>query len=243
MSSVAFGLLFLASLTLRSIAATGGVVEIGVLNDDDLVSWIFQSPMPVGAAQAQPGCDVAKYGETSSCRNIVITNSAAETVVLEIQVSGAGFEKPLYGDPGRYDFGGPPPRPNVEPCSDHLAPGVSCYQPIGFSPRDSGVSIGRVEVRVTGTDKTVTRSYELTATADYPPDLEAADQVRKAHLDELMRISHVARVSLDDSGDEIAIDVEVAHEEDIPKVEREVPPRLGGYRVEVTQKLEESWAL
>jgi hypothetical protein len=96
-------------------------------------------------------------------------------------------------------------------------------------------------VRVTGSGEVVTKSYELTATADYPPDLAAADRVRKAHFDELMRISHIARVSLDDSADDIAIDVEVAHDEDIAAVERQVPPRLDGYRVEVTRKIEEGW--
>ena len=231
-------------MTVRTIiAAEPGNVHIYVLSDEELTSWIYHSPLPSGAATTELACDVTKYGDTSSCRNILVRNDSAETVGIEIQVSGSGFEEPPYGEIGRYDFGGPPPRSDAHPCSEMLAPGANCYQWIAFSPCDSGVSIGRVEVRVTGSGNPITRTYELTATADYPPELEAADQVRKAHLDELMRISHVARVSLDDSAGDIAINVEVAHEEDIPKVEREVPPRLGGYRVEVTLKLEEGWAL
>jgi len=243
MGSSVLGLVLLTSLAMRPVAADTNSVRIDILSDDELTNWIDQSPIPAGAERAEPSCGRAKYEETSSCQNAVITNGSDETVAIEIQVSGSGFEDPPSGEIGRFDFGGRSRRPNVNLCSVALGPGASCYQPLAFSPRNSGVSIGRVEVRVSGKGTPVTRVYELAGVAEYPPDLEAADQVRKEYLDELMRISHVARVSLDDSGDDIAIDVEVAHEEDIPKVEREVPPRLGGYRVEVTQKLEESWGL
>jgi hypothetical protein len=58
-----------------------------------------------------------------------------------------------------------------------------------------------------------------------------------------MRIPHVVRVALDNSSGEIVIDIEVAHPEDIPRVERAAPPRLGGYRVEVIEEIARSWGM
>jgi hypothetical protein len=58
-----------------------------------------------------------------------------------------------------------------------------------------------------------------------------------------MRIPHVVRVALDNSSGEIVIDIEVAHPEDIPRVERAAPTRLGGYRIEVIEKIERAWAM
>jgi hypothetical protein len=112
-----------------------------------------------------------------------------------------------------------------------------------FSPLHHGNSLGHLEVITGGAAQRVVKTYELSAVGDYPPELEAADEVLRRHETELLKIPHVLRLSLDDSDDDIAIDVEVAGEQDIEKVEREVPPRLGGYRVEVTEKLEDSWDL
>ena len=143
-----------------------------------------------------------------------------------------------------FSFGGPPcEQRTIDNQCETLDPGHSCYQDIEFWPRDSGLSTGHIEVQVAGSGAPIAKSYELVATAEYPPDLAAADQVRKAHLDELMRIPHVVRVSLGNSGDEIVIQIEVAHEEDIQKVERQVPSKLDSYPVEVIQEIERTWAL
>lgn len=232
-----------AALLLRYAAANAGAVQIGLVNDAEFEKWNCGGPV-AGLSRTKSGCENAKFDETSTCDTVIITNDSSEQVKVELQVKGPGFEQPPNHWGGMFSYGGPRcnERAIVE-CSEGLAPGLSCYQNLDFSPRDSGVSNGRVEVRVTGSGEPVTKSYDLSALAEYPPDLEAADQIRKAHLDELMRIPHVARVSLDNSESDIAIDVEVIHEEDIPKVERQLPPRLGGYRVEVTQKLEEGWGL
>jgi hypothetical protein len=232
----------LSLVLLRCVTANAGGIQIRLLTDDDLTNWNCGAPLPSASAQAKPECGLAKYGETSSCPSVAITNDSADEVKVELQVSGSGFEQPPNRWAAMYSFGGPPcNRRDIDRCSDGLTPGHSCYQNIDFAPRDSGVSTGHIEVRVTGSGEAITRSYDISAVAEYPPELAAADQVRKAHLDELMRISHVARVSLDDSDDDIAIDVEVAHDGDIAKVERQVPPRLDGYRVEVTRKIEEGW--
>ena len=95
---------------------------------------------------------------------------------------------------------------------------------------------------MTGPGEPASKAYDLVATADYPPQLLAVDEVIKRHLDELMRIPHVVRVSIDDSDDGI-IQVEIAHEEDIPKVQRNVPPKIEGYRVEVIEEIGRGWAM
>ena len=122
------------------------------------------------------------------------------------------------------------------PTCDSLAPGHSCSQEIDFSPEQSGTSDGHLEVLVTGSGKPISKTYDLVAMADYPPEMVAIDEVIQRHRDEMMRIPHVVKVSIDDF-DSGVIDVEVAHEENIPQVERSVPPRLEGYRVEVIEEV------
>jgi hypothetical protein len=156
-------------------------------------------------------------------------------VKVQLQVTGMGFEE--QSKYGHGYFGGQDcEQRTIDSSCDSLAPGHSCTEEIDFSPQQSGTSHGHLEVLATGPGKPISRIYDLVAAADYPPELVAIDGVIKRHRDELMRIPHVVRVSIDDSDNEI-IEVEVAHEEDIPQVERSVPPKLEGYRVEVIEEI------
>jgi hypothetical protein len=237
------------ALVLLCSTANGGAVQIGLVNGSEFDKWNSGGPV-AGLSRTKSRCENAKFDETSMCDTVVITNGSNEAVRVTLQMTGSGFEKlEPPNQPGSialapgvfYSCGPTGEQRTIDNRCDTLEPGHSCYQNIEFSPRDSGTSTGHIEIRVTGSGAPIPKSYELVATAEYPPDLAAADQVRKAHLDELMRIPHVVRVSLDNSGDEIVIQIEVAHEEDIQKVERQVPSKLDSYPVEVIQKIEEGW--
>ena len=238
----------IATLMLCRAQANAGAVQVGLVNGLEFEKWNCGGAVP-GQSRSKARCENAKFDETSTCDSVVITNDSSEAVKVELQVSGPGFEQSpnhAYGISSFGVFSSGPPRCQQRTIDDRcetLDPGHSCYQTIEFWPRDSGTSQGHIEVRVTGSAEPLTKSYDLVATAEYPSDLGAADEVRKAHLDQLMRIPHVVRVSLDNSNGDIVINVEVAHEEDIPKAQREAPPRLGGYRVEVVQEVERAWAM
>jgi hypothetical protein len=145
---------------------------------------------------------------------------------------------------GRFDFGGEKECEEraIDQSCDSLAPGHSCSQGIDFSPEQAGASDGHLEVLVSGSSKPISAAYDLIATADYPPELLAIDEMIKRHRDELMQIPHAVRVTIDDSDSDV-IDVEVAHEEDIPQAERRVPPKLEGYRVEVIEEIQQGWGM
>ena len=76
----------------------------------------------------------------------------------------------------------------------------------------------------------------------YPPELQAAEEVRERHEAELKRIPHVASVELDNK-DGIKINVTVndvglmpdIFEAYLEDVRRQVPPKIEGYDTEVTQ--------
>jgi hypothetical protein len=82
----------------------------------------------------------------------------------------------------------------------------------------------------------VAQSENLTAVQsdDLDPDAEEIAQVRKEHLAELMKIPHVVGVAteLNDRG-EVVLDVEVDEPENVSDVERNAPPRVDGFPVDV----------
>ena len=95
---------------------------------------------------------------------------------------------------------------------------------------------------MTGAGEPISRTYDLTAVGEYPPELKGIDAAIQNHDAELLRIPHVVRLSISDFS-ENTIQVEVAHEADIQKVERSIPSQLDGFPVEVIEKIERGWAL
>jgi hypothetical protein len=77
-------------------------------------------------------------------------------------------------------------------------------------------------------------SFPLTGSGEYTPELAAGDKAMRRHLGELTSVPHVAKVELDNTGGDIAIDVEVTDADKIDQVRRIVPPEIEGYRTEVT---------
>jgi hypothetical protein len=234
------------ALLLRCSIANAGGVQIGLLNEDQIEKWECGAAMPGQESQSKSSCGIAKYREGSSCPTVVVTNDSSETVKVLLQVTGYGFAQLPNGVGGGGSFGFFSYRGDkcdqrtVDRSCESLAPGHSCSAEIEFSPEQSGSSDGHIEVLATGSGKPVSKAYDLVASADYPPDLLEIDEVIKRRRAELMRIPHVVRVSIGDFDDGV-IQVEVAHEEDIPRVERDVPPKLEGYRVEVIEEIARGW--
>jgi hypothetical protein len=173
----------------------------------------------------------------------VVVNDSRDTVKVQVQLTGSGFEEaPTRG--GSWGVFKTEGKPCVERIRDRacesLAPRHGCDIEIDFSPEQSGTSRGHLEVLVTGSVAPVSKTYELAATGKYPPELQAIDVVIQHHRPELMRIPHAVRVSIGEFDDNV-IQVEVAHEEDIAKVERSTPPTLEGYRVEVIEQIQRGW--
>ena len=200
-----------ATLLLRCVAANAGAVQIGFVNDDEVEKWKCGAAVPAGESQSKSSCGIAKYEESSSCPTVVVTNDSSETVKVQLEITGPGFEQLPKGSGGFWGVAtntGQKCERTIDRSCDSLAPGHSCSQEIEFSPERSGTSDGHLEVLVTGSGKPVSKAYDLVATADYPPELLAVDEVIKRYLDELMRIPHVVRVSLDNSEGDIVINIE-----------------------------------
>jgi hypothetical protein len=225
------------NLLLISVVHAGGL-QIGFLDEQNLRKWYFGAEIS-GLEQAKSECGVAGYRKTIPCGAVTLTNDSTEQAGVRVRLVGSGFTKPL----GQLiALGETPSDPKVEPrelsSCEALAPGDSCVVEVYFSAKHHGNSVGRVEVIGGGAERRVIKKFELRAVGAYPPDLESADEVLRRHETELMKVPHVVRLSLDDSDDDIAIRVEVVGELDIPAAERQIAPRIEGYRVEVTREVE-----
>jgi hypothetical protein len=66
-------------------------------------------------------------------------------------------------------------------------------------------------------------------------EMQDAEAVRQRHLPDLMKIPHVVGMGIGLSGLEIAFDLEVDQEANVPQVERLAPPKIEGYDVEVVE--------
>lgn len=133
------------------------------------------------------------------------------------------------------DSGESVPIGNMNECGGSLEPGKSCTLPIEFCPEHAGKSHGEVRVSASsGSGQPDLEIFNLAGTADYPPDLAAADEARRSRLGALMKLPYVKKVELDRKSDGIAINVEVTEDEKIGQVRSLIPPKIGGYRTEVT---------
>src|SRR6266852_3448349 len=77
-----------------------------------------------------------------------------------------------------------------------LQPGKRCYAPVEFWPRTGEVHHATIHVSVYSSSSTISASFKVKGTSDYPPELQAAEEVRERHEAELKRIPHVASVEL-----------------------------------------------
>ncbi|MHB8380843.1 MAG: hypothetical protein ACYDC3_00680 [Candidatus Binataceae bacterium] len=114
-------------------------------------------------------------------------------------------------------------------------PGNGASSQSSSAPGKSGESSGEARVSVTaGSDPPKLTVFKLAGSGDYTPELVAADEARRSQLDQLMKIPYVQKVELDTRSNDTAIDVEVTEDDKIEQVRRLVPPKIEGYRTEVT---------
>lgn len=218
--------------------ALAGSVEIGFVDKAGLRRWMAGGP--AGVPTGETACTPAKFNQTSPCPTIVISNHSLHAVTLSFTTSSEEF---AAGVQSGVVIGGSGPQPcamlNVH---DRLEPGASCFESVDFWPRTGEVHYGTIQVIVKYPNGSTTTTFKVKGTSDYPPELQAAEEVRKRHEAELKRIPHVATVELDNR-DGIKIDVTVnifgltleTFETYLEDVRRQVPPKIEGYDTEVTQ--------
>ena len=244
-------LLSLALLIVQVTPVNAGTVHVGLLRDSDSNKFECDGSIPVENPNSDSRCESAKFGKCSSCNSVAVTNNSEAPIDVEITLSGAGFSE-AHGGGAFYSFdtaecdgpNGPEERhfsgPN--PCG-HLLPGKSCSNDLEFCPEQSGASHGQVKVTVRGAGAPQTTTLGLIGSANYSPELQAADEARRRHLAELMKIPHVVKVELDPKGDDIFMNVEVEQGKSLDRVRRAAPPKVEGYDVEVTTYTDVFYAL
>lgn len=179
----------------------------------------------------------------------MISNHSDEVVTPDIEVGGLGFrgEGVASISPvtlmGMACQAGPGRKGGFATNSCYnLAPGQNCVTSIEFCPEQAGTTEAQLKVTA-GTGAAVKiKSFALIGKADYTPALIAADEVRKRHLAELLKIPKVPWVALAQSHGKILIDVQVEQNDDggktpddVKQVQRQVPNKIEGYDVEVTE--------
>jgi hypothetical protein len=223
-------------------AASAGSVEIGYVDDAGLDRWLAGGPAEVTTGET--ACKPAKFDETSSCGNLLISNHSSQPITINFKTSGEEFSTGMHGGVAVGTFS---PVHVPLPCSavnvsGHLEPGESCYEQVEFWPRTGDVRHCTIHVIVESGSRSTTTDFKFRGTSDYPPELQKAEEVRQRHQAELKRIPHVTSVELDnDDKDGIKIDVTVddtdgiTTKQDIEAVRHQVPPKIEGYGTEVTQ--------
>jgi hypothetical protein len=216
-------------------------VQVGLVEQATLPRW-----MAGGAADFPSGetaCIPAKFEQTSKCGTVVIANNSAHPMTLKFASDDSeNFsvgEHQLLGNASG-------PQPCYE--SQSLQPGERCYAPVEFWPRTGEARHTTIRVIVSSPEGSATTSFKVLGTSDYPPELQAAEEVRQRHAAELRKIPHVASVELDDKDGikiNVTVDAPTAEilEDEIEEVRRQVPPKVEGYDTEVTQYVHHGYAL
>ncbi len=228
----------LIALVTSGVPAYAGTVQMGLATVDEFSVWACGGPMPPDRTRVQSSCGTTKFKECSSCDTLVIRNDSSEVINPQIEIHGLGFD---HGDPGLLKLACKKGSGAVDSCYD-LAPGQNCFSSIHFCPEQSGLSRGQVKITGGSGSAVKVTIFTIAGRAIYSPQLQAAEVVRRRHLAALMAIPKVQRVSLDQSGGKIWIDVEVEQNHDgsktaenIKEIQRKVPNKIEGYDVEVTE--------
>jgi hypothetical protein len=220
-------------------SALAGSVEIGFVDKAGLDRWMAGGPAEVQTGET--ACKPAKFNKTSACLTVVISNQSSHAVTLSFTSDSEDFSVGLHESitlPGS----GPQPCYQDGVPRWRLQPGKRCYAPVEFWPRTGEVHHATIHVSVASSSGPTSASFKVKGTSDYPPELQAAEEVRQRHARELMKLPHVASVELDNK-DGIKINVTVndvgltpdIFEAYLEDVRRQVPPKIEGYDTEVTQ--------
>jgi hypothetical protein len=241
-----------ALLLLRAAPLNAGMVQVGIFKDSDIDKWLCDPSAPREKPPENFRCASTKFQKCSSCDSVVVANDSNAPVKVDVEFSGAGFSEKMH--PGLFESLGTNncdgPNGAVKrsvgfenPCVGHLLPGLNCVENIEFCPDQSGTSRGKVKVIIGEGRKAQTSTFDLIGDAIYTPELQAADEARRRHLDELMKIPHVVKVEIDPRDGDIFINVKVEEDASLDKVRRAAPPKIEGYDVEVTRYIPVFWGL
>jgi hypothetical protein len=219
-------------------SALAGSVEIGFVDKTGLHRWMAGGPAKIPTGET--ACTPAEFNQTSPCPTIVIYNHSSQAITLSFTTSSEEF---ATGVRDGVVIGGSGPLPCARlSVHDHLEPGAACFESVDFWPRTGEVHHATIQVTVESGSGSTATSFKVKGTSDYPPELQAAEEVRERHEAELKRIPHVASVELDNKNG-IKIDVTVnivgltpeIFEDYLEDVRRQVPSKIEGYVTEVTQ--------
>jgi hypothetical protein len=216
-----------------------GSIDISIGTSAEVDRWVDGGPMPIHDGEV--ACTPAKFDDSAPCPSVVVANHSPEAVDLTFSIDEKEFAS---GMTGGMMLNGPGPKPcSVLNVHEHLEPGESCFEVIDFWPRDGEVHHATVHVIVKGKHLSLTKDLKIKGTSTYPPDLQAAEEVRQRHAAELKKIPKVASVELDQQDDGIMINITVEDADDIDEVRRQVPPKIEGYDTEVTEIVGHDYAL
>jgi hypothetical protein len=247
--------LALASTLLLILSAplNAGIVRVDIFTGNfegpGFRKWYCDQSMPPPKLPAAFRCESARFQQCGSCNTVVVQNNSNVSAKVEFEFDGKGFSEDHF--PGRGiaagtvcdSSNGAAGRPfSYTFDCDSLGPGETCKQDIQFCPDQAGTSRGRMAVIATVNGKSQTITADLIGYALYSPELQAADEARRRHLDELMKIPHVAKVDLDPKGHDIFINLEVEQDASLDKVRHAAPPKIEGYDVEVSTYIPIGWA-
>jgi hypothetical protein len=223
-------------------AASAGSVEIGYVDDAGLDRWLAGGPASVPTGETD--CTPAKFDETSSCGNLVISNHSSQAITVSFTTGCGEFAIGMHEAVGMFGSVHVPLPCSAMNVRGTLQPGESCYDQVEFWPRTGDVLHCTVHAIAKSVSGSISREFKFRGTSHYPPELQAAEEARQRHQAELKKIPRVASVELDDDDrDGIKINVTVMDEDDIEDVRRQVPPKIEGYDTEVTQYVGHAYAL
>jgi hypothetical protein len=245
-------ILALAATLLLMLAAPlkAGTVNVGLLKDSDMDKWFCDPSVSQVNLPADFRFASTEIQQCSTGYSVLVANGSDLPVKVDVEFSGKGFSEEMH--PGLFMSAGPlncdsasstAKRFTVheDPCVGYLQPNLSCTERVQFCPDQSGTSLGQVKVITGEGSKAQTTTFNLIGDAIYSPELQAADEARRRHLDELMKIPHVVKVELDPRDSDIFINLKVEEDASLDKVRRAAPPKIEGYDVEVTRNVEVFW--
>lgn len=237
LKAILFTLLAVAAFGSSSFAQQGSV-DVGYENEAGRERWLRNEPP--GNVIGGISCPPAKFDQSTSCGSVIVFNHSSETVTVNYKSNREEF---AVGMGQAFGVGGAPGQPQPpQPCGGQLEPGRRCFAQIDFWPRTGEEQHATIRVVIKDPSGYKNTFLKLTGASHYPPDLQAAEEVRQRHAAELKKIPHVASVELDNQ-DGIRINVTVEDEEDIAEVRKQVPPKIEGYDTEVTQIVGHAYAL
>ncbi len=171
-------------------SALAGSVEIGFVDKAGLDRWMAGGPAEVQTGET--ACKPAKFNKTSACLTVVISNQSSHAVTLTVVISNQSSHAvtlSFTSDSEDFSVGLHEsitlPGSGPQPCYQdgvprwRLQPGKRCYAPVEFWPRTGEVHHATIHVSVYSSSSTISASFKVKGTSDYPPELPASNSITK----------------------------------------------------------------